>query len=428
MSCSSRTGRPSGPDDRRRRSPGRTTRPSSDAARCAAGFVVVALLALVPATGSAQLGGVVAGHVGSSAATDGAMLDFAGELRQGMWGLRAGVALDAAGTALAPVFENGGAGGSGAWAADLDLGLNFGRVPYLDVLFGRYQPSLFVGLGAAGVSPAEREFGSEDASLVPVWTYGMRGSLPIATWLAFELEARHRQTFGEVAPEVYPASRSWEYRMGIALRFGGGSGAPSIGSTRAGRSGAPAGAPRGGRTARRDARRDAGAEEVAARTIGTGERYLGTPYRWGGNTPSEGFDCSGFVKYVFAAQGIDLPRVSRDQARAGVARPASLDGLARGDLLFFAQDGRRVDHVAIYAGDGRILHSSSSGDGVRYDDLGSRRGSWYVNSLVAVRRVIASYDRPLARPLAPRALPLDEAFEALDAGPERGDAAPPPAH
>jgi cell wall-associated NlpC family hydrolase len=85
---------------------------------------------------------------------------------------------------------------------------------------------------------------------------------------------------------------------------------------------------------------------------------------------------------------VTLPRTSRQQATAGRSLAAKLDGLHAGDLLFFSQGGDVVDHVAIYAGDDRILHSSSSGGGVRYDDLSSARGKWFRDRLVAVRRVL----------------------------------------
>jgi hypothetical protein len=67
---------------------------------------------------------------------------------------------------------------------------------------------------------------------------------------------------------------------------------------------------------------------------------------------------------------------------------AKLNGVRAGDLLFFSQHGDVVDHVAIYAGNDRILHSTSSGGGVRYDDLSSARGKWFRDRLVAARRVL----------------------------------------
>jgi cell wall-associated NlpC family hydrolase len=126
----------------------------------------------------------------------------------------------------------------------------------------------------------------------------------------------------------------------------------------------------------------------APRVIATAEDYLGVRYKWGGNGPAEGFDCSGYVRYVFARQGVQLPRTSREQARAGQQVAARLSSLRQGDLMLFAERST-ISHVAIYAGGGRIIHSSSSGGGVRYDDLDTRRGRWYVDHMVAARRLTA---------------------------------------
>lgn len=126
---------------------------------------------------------------------------------------------------------------------------------------------------------------------------------------------------------------------------------------------------------------------AAARVLGTAEEYLGVPYRWGGDAPSTGFDCSGYVKYVYARQGVHLPRTSREQAQAGRGVTVSLSALRAGDLVMFAESRRPISHVAIYAGSGRIIHSSSSGGGVRYDDLHTHRGAWYVQHMVAARRL-----------------------------------------
>lgn len=152
----------------------------------------------------------------------------------------------------------------------------------------------------------------------------------------------------------------------------------------------PAGASRSGgraRTAGAGTGRSAGSSRVGTRVVENGEQYLGVRYKWGGNMPSEGFDCSGFVKYVYARNNVALPRNSRQQSQVGQWLPVNVTSLRQGDLMFFASNGQRIDHVAVYAGGNRIIHSSSSGGGVLYDDLGNRRGKWFVNHFVAARRV-----------------------------------------
>ena len=126
---------------------------------------------------------------------------------------------------------------------------------------------------------------------------------------------------------------------------------------------------------------------AAARVIGTAEEYLGVPYRYGGTSPSTGFDCSGFTQFVFAKQGVRLPRTAHEQAKVGIALPSDWSAGAPGDLVMF-EENIRIGHVAIYAGRNRIIHSSSSGSGVRYDDLGTKRGEWFVDHMVAARRVV----------------------------------------
>lgn len=94
-------------------------------------------------------------------------------------------------------------------------------------------------------------------------------------------------------------------------------------------------------------------------------------YRRGGRSPHSGFDCSGFVHYVFAqVLGIDLPENSAAQFRD--SRMIDRDDLQAGDLVFFRTRGKRVSHVGIYLGEGRFIHSPTTGERVRVDRLSER--------------------------------------------------------
>lgn len=150
-------------------------------------------------------------------------------------------------------------------------------------------------------------------------------------------------------------------------------------------SGGSGGSSRGSTTVRMP--RSPAPTAAASRVLGTADRYVGVPYRWGGSTPN-GFDCSGFTKYVFAKNGVAIPRTSREQARAGDGVSLDFGEMRPGDILLFAEPGEAVSHVAIYVGSGRIIHASSAMGEVNYLDLGSDRGAWYVQNLVAVRRLL----------------------------------------
>lgn len=121
--------------------------------------------------------------------------------------------------------------------------------------------------------------------------------------------------------------------------------------------------------------------------VKSARRFLGVPYRLGGTTP-RAFDCSGFVRYVFALHGIALPRTAHEQAALGEA-PAPGDSLEEGDLLFF-WGGHGVQHIAIYVGGDSIIHASSTAHVVRLDRLSGAlaRRTWFNQRLIAVRRIL----------------------------------------
>ena len=133
--------------------------------------------------------------------------------------------------------------------------------------------------------------------------------------------------------------------------------------------------------------------ELSSRLLATAARQLGTRYKFGGARPGA-FDCSGFTRYVFERHGVSLPRTASEQATVGRTVVGGLDSLQTGDLLFFRTRRGRAAHVAVYAGNGRIIHASSGSRRVRYDDLSSPRGKWFVRNLSGVKRVIET-DRSL---------------------------------
>jgi len=107
-------------------------------------------------------------------------------------------------------------------------------------------------------------------------------------------------------------------------------------------------------------------------------QYLGVPYVWGGSSPSTGFDCSGFIMYVFAQVGVSLPHHAASQFSYGT--PVSRDQLAAGDLVFF--DG--LGHAGIYIGGGQFVHAPHTGDVVK---ISSIYESWYAATWVGGRRL-----------------------------------------
>ena len=129
--------------------------------------------------------------------------------------------------------------------------------------------------------------------------------------------------------------------------------------------------------------------------VETARHYLGVRYVLGGTTP-KAFDCSGFIRYVFALHGLTLPRTAHEQAAYGIA-PNERE-LEPGDLLFF-YGGQGAQHIAMYIGGDSIIHASSGGHRVmlaRLSGSGAHR-TWFGQRLIAVRRVlpaIGTFDLP----------------------------------
>jgi cell wall-associated NlpC family hydrolase len=110
---------------------------------------------------------------------------------------------------------------------------------------------------------------------------------------------------------------------------------------------------------------------------------LGTPYKYGGNSPDTGFDCSGFVYHVFRhTLGIKLPRSSYEISHVGQA--ISTGNLHTGDLVFFNTLHRRFSHVGIYLGGDRFIHAPSNGGRVRTEDM---RDAYWEKHYDGARRI-----------------------------------------
>lgn len=121
--------------------------------------------------------------------------------------------------------------------------------------------------------------------------------------------------------------------------------------------------------------------ELRAELVKTARRFIGVPYRWGGTDAGDGFDCSGLTLVCYRLNGLNLPRVSRSQYRAG--RRIGKDQLQRGDLVFFAtHGGNRVTHVGIYIGNGKFIHAPRTGKTVRIANLSS---PYFVRTFVGAR-------------------------------------------
>lgn len=109
---------------------------------------------------------------------------------------------------------------------------------------------------------------------------------------------------------------------------------------------------------------------------------MGKPYKWGGTGP-DSYDCSGLVYSLFGKLDISLPRTSRDQAKCGTY--VSKEDLIYGDLVFFASNGKSINHVGIYVGNGEFVHSPNSGEVVKTTTLMS---GYYANNYYTARRVL----------------------------------------
>jgi cell wall-associated NlpC family hydrolase len=126
-------------------------------------------------------------------------------------------------------------------------------------------------------------------------------------------------------------------------------------------------------------------QQKVATVVNAAKSLLGTPYVWGGESPQEGgFDCSGFTQYVYKQAGYTLNRISADQAKQGTY--VSRQNLQPGDLVFYSFEATsNINHVGLYIGDGKMIHSPKTGDVAKTTDITT---SYWETRLVTARRII----------------------------------------
>jgi cell wall-associated NlpC family hydrolase len=260
------------------------------------------------------------------------------------------------------------------WGADADVMFFLGG--HSSGGFNRaFSPFVFAGVGVSGNDSLGQGITHNN------WSYGAGATIPLGSAIEVFGESRWRMSRYVLPTASLAPSPINELRVGLSFHVGSRGNSRSRAPSRSRSESTPSSFP--GSTRYPVSTRTSA---VAARLIGTAEDYVGVPYKWGGTSPSSGFDCSGFTQYVFAKQGVRLPRTSYQQAEVGQSITPDWDVVAPGDLVMFEENGR-IGHVAIYAGRNRIIHSSASGGGVRYDDLSTERGRWFADHMVAARRI-----------------------------------------
>jgi cell wall-associated NlpC family hydrolase len=125
--------------------------------------------------------------------------------------------------------------------------------------------------------------------------------------------------------------------------------------------------------------------------VNMAQQFLGTPYLWGGADPRKGFDCSGFVQYIYAQAGVAVGRTTYAQVKQGQA-VREVENLQPGDAVFFADRGD-VHHEGLYIGGGQFIHAPHTGDVVKISSLSE---PYYASQFVGGRRFIAPGDAPKA--------------------------------
>lgn len=265
--------------------------------------------------------------------------------------------------------------GIAAWSADADLVFEpFRPLPVMRALLLGFSPYAFAGIGGQGLRPS----GGPDTTRATM-SAGAGVHHQLLGGAGIMAEARYRRALHGDTMSYSTAADirdRVEYRVGVAIAFGA--------KHKASAAAAPT-------SALPSVETPAPVVIVplnVASVLDLAEGLIETPYRDGGSNPDEGFSAAGFVRYVFGKQGVALPATAREMAREGSPVSLKIGALQPGDLVFFANDGEAIDHVAIYDGHDRIVHASASAGRVQSDVLGEgERGKWFAEHLVAARRI-----------------------------------------
>ena len=252
----------------------------------------------------------------------------------------------------------------------------FGLAPELRVRRGtrKLQPYVTGGVGLAFQSGSSTE-------AVALWYAGLGAELSPSRAFGVALEASYLIEDAGFAGFWNLAEgdrRGWAASVRFALRWGGGGG--TSGTTAAPTTPTsfptPPPAPDG--------------STLSGRIVQTALAAMGEPYRWGGTSTDEGFDCSGLVWYAYMTHGVEVARVSGDQARAGRYVGPDVAMLEPGDILLFDVRGNGVSHVGLYVGNAQFIHATTSG-GVRVSSLDASSDAydgWWRERWVGARRVL----------------------------------------
>lgn len=302
---------------------------------------------------------------GRLAAQDGVMLSagylLAGEPDEATWrvtvqrALLGPIGVDLSGSVLPGARPEAG----GLFGVGLDFTLFDG---------GERLPAIFIG-GAAGVGFKDQDavwYGSSIGIRQPLFRIGSIRSTLEGRWRNFTIDGRDG--------------------VELAVTLGWRRGARS--ATRAAE-GAGLYVPRRTGERLRAAGIPAAKADLLDQVVGTALEEMGQPYVWGGTGDgSGGFDCSGLIYHAYGKHGVRIPRTALGQAGAGIAIVRDVDALLPGDILTFAEDGSQVTHVGLYVGEGRFIHSASSG--VRLSRLAEDdpNGRYWLRRWVGVRRVV----------------------------------------